>query len=770
MTRHDDRGRPHGDSRAVRLSVDGHVVLQLDPGQDAVIGRDPTGSVVVTHRLVSRRHVRITHEGVWVLEDLGSANGTWIDGHEVHRVSLTDAHDVLLGDPAEAPMVRLDLVDPVAGHTLDRRTQLLARLSGGASSSALAGTTSGTVTIGRHASNDLTLDDPMVSGRHARLETRAGGRWIVDLGSTNQTIVNGAAVGEQQLHEGDKVLLGNTHFRAENGGLVAVSAGGLVVRDAVLATKAGRHIVDRVSFSLEEPSVVAVIGPSGAGKSSLLRLLTGQVRPTSGSVDFREASMASQRQAFRGDIGVVPQHTIAHGKLTARQALDYTARLRFADDVTATGRRERVGEVLGQLGLAQHADTPIDRLSGGQQRRVAIAMELLTEPTMLILDEPTSGLDPSLVLQIMTFLRQFADNGKQVLVVTHDLDHLDLVDEVIVLRAGGTVAFRGRPADVFAWFGRSSWADVFSDLAIPAPAAHDELRSNPRDPTTSAPSFDVPAPTLGAAQISRRAVTVGSRHARLLVSDMPLVALMIGMPVLLAVLALAVPGSRGLAPLVDADPDPNPGRLLAILTIGAAFLGLAGSVREVVGERVIYRHERDAGLPPLSYLIAKTVVLTVVVLIQSALLVMVVLLFKADPSDAVTFLPAGAEILIAVSATSVCCMLLGLAVSTVLGNAEQSTPLLVGLVMAQLVLCGGLFPIADRTGLEHVAWLAPGRWGYAAAAVTTDLNRALLPDQRDSLWTHSAAGWTGCLVILAVLSTVFWVLAFAGVRRRAAFG
>ncbi|KQY60065.1 hypothetical protein ASD11_11245 [Aeromicrobium sp. Root495] len=753
------------DPRAVRITVDGAVVLEVTPGQEVVIGRDPAGHVVVPDHLVSRRHARVVHEGVWVLEDLGSANGTWIHGQEIQRVSLVDAHDVLLGDPADAPLIRLDLVDPLASHTLDRRTLVPADESFRAPSSALPGTTSGTVTIGRHVSNDLSLEDPMVSTRHARVETRHGERWIIDLGSTNQTIVNGSAVAQQRIVDGDKVLIGNTHFRVQRGGLVPESAGGLVVRDAVLAIRSGRRIVDQVSFAVEEPSVVAVIGPSGAGKSSLLRLLTGQVRPTSGSVDFREASMASQRQAFRGDIGVVPQHTIAHGKLTARQALDYTARLRFADDVTVTGRHARVDEVLDQLGLTQHAETPVDRLSGGQQRRVAIAMELLTEPTMLILDEPTSGLDPSLVLQIMQLLRQFADDGKQVLVVTHDLDHLDLVDEVIVLRAGGTVAFRGPPSEVFGHFGRASWAEVFTDLAVPTPATPGRDRI---DRPASTASFDVPAPPLDAGQITRRALTVASRHVRLILADKPLVALTLGMPVLLAVLALAVPGSHGLAPL-GTEPDPNPGRLLAILTIGAAFLGLAGSIRELVGERAIFLHERDAGLPPLSYLIAKTAVLAAVVVVQSILLVAVVLLFKKDPSDSIFFMPAAAEILVAVSATSVCCMLLGLAVSARLGNPEQSTPPLVLLVMAQLVLCGGLFPIAGRLGLEQLAWLAPGRWGYAAAAATTDLNRALPPEQHDALWNHEVGIWIACLVMLVILSTVLWLISFTGVRRRAAF-
>lgn len=724
------------------MLVDGRRVIEARPGSDLLLGRDDDSDVRLDHPLVSRRHARLVHDQVWILEDLSSANGTWMNGQTIDRVSLLTSHEARFGDADEGPLVRFEIVD-------DARDVPVAA--------------SDTVVIGRAASCGLRLEDPMVSTQHARLERRGPTLWITDLGSVNQTIVNGEAIERRELREGDELLIGNTHLLVRDDALVPAETGGLAVSHAVLSVTGAGRIVNDVSFTVDRPSVVAVIGPSGAGKSSLLRLVTGQLRPTSGTVDFRGASMASQRQAFRGDIGVVPQHTIAHGALTARHALDYTARLRLASDVSDADRRRHVAAVLEQLGLGgTTGDTRIDKLSGGQQRRVSIAMELLTDPTMLILDEPTSGLDPSLVLQIMQLLRGFADAGKQVLVVTHDLEHLDLVDQVIVLRAGGTVAYDGPPEGIFGHFGRSTWAQVFADLATPHPPQ--ESRTPPGTARATA-SIDVPDPTVDAQQIVAKARVVAERQLRIMAADRLYVFLMAGMPVVLAMLALAVPGGGGLG--LEGTRANEPNLILAILVIGAAFLGLATAIRELVGERPIYAHERDAGLPPLAYLAAKTVVLAALAIAQSVILVAIVLIIDPDPVESIfPLLPPAMEILLAVAATAVCCVMLGLAVSARVASTEQATPPLVLLVMTQLALCGALFPIR---GIHLVlpACLAPARWGFAAAAATTDLNAPMLdPSDADSLWDHEFFPWFGSLLMLAILSAGFWYVAYRGIRRR----
>ena len=168
---------------------------------------------------------------------------------------------------------------------------------------------------------------------------------------------------------------------------------------------------------------------------------------------------------------MVPQDDVVHGQLTVNQALMYAAELRLPPDTTREDRQQVVAEVLGELEMTQHADTRVDRLSGGQRKRASVALELLTGPSLLILDEPTSGLDPALDRQVMTMLSDLADAGRVVLVVTHSLTYLDVCDQVLLLAPGGMTAFRGPPAQIGPVMGTTNWADIFSTVASDPQAA-----------------------------------------------------------------------------------------------------------------------------------------------------------------------------------------------------------------------------------------------------------------------------------------------------------
>ena len=533
---------------ALQVWVGEHGAAHAYEPRDAPIpiGRTASAGVQVEHPLVSREHARLVFDGGWVVEDLGSRNGMWVDGRRVERARLNGAAEIRLGDDQAGSLLKVTVAPEAAVGVAEPQV------------------------VGRDPSAWLHVEDPMASWQHAQVDIERNAWWVTDLGSTNGTVVNGAAIdsGRHRLVEGDRLLIGNTRLCFHQGSLQPDEGDGFVVEGACLAIRGGRRIVDGITFSIPRPSLVAVIGPSGAGKSSLLRLVTGQLPPTEGSVTLHGATMTSQRRAHRGQIGVVPQHTVAHSTLTARQALDYTARLRLASDVGAGERHRLVQAMLERLGLGSHADTRMSRLSGGQQRRVGIAMEMLTDPDMLILDEPTAGLDPSLVLQIMDVLRELADDGKLVLVVTHDLEHLDKVDNVLVLRAGGTPAYYGPPSGVFASFGTTTWAETFEVLAEPTKPARATMRPA-RSERSSA--HELPAARSGLRAVLSQTFVVLGRQLRLIAADPLYLALLVGMPLLLGALALAVPGSDGLGPAKDPK-SAEALRLLVLLIVGAAFL------------------------------------------------------------------------------------------------------------------------------------------------------------------------------------------------------
>ena len=205
-------------------------------------------------------------------------------------------------------------------------------------------------------------------------------------------------------------------------------------------------------------------------------------------VEFEGRSVHAEYQVLRSRIGMVPQDDVVHRQLTIRQALGYAAELRLPPDTTRADREEVIATVLDELQLSEHADTRVDRLSGGQRKRASVALELLTGPSLLILDEPTSGLDPALDRQIMATLRRLADSGRVIVIVTHSLSYLEMCDQVLLLAPGGKTAYVGPPDRVGAALGSTDWADIFARVAADPDGVFAEYRA-------TRPAVEVPPPS-----------------------------------------------------------------------------------------------------------------------------------------------------------------------------------------------------------------------------------------------------------------------------------
>ncbi len=318
--------------------------------------------------------------------------------------------------------------------------------------------------IGRGADNEVVVADLSVSRYHAELRRGPAGFEIVDLGSHNGTFLNGQRISAAPVTELDIIGIGPATFRLVGEELQQFIDTGdvsLAARDLTVRLASGKVLLDHVSFPLGERCLLGVIGPSGAGKSTLLGALTGMRPATEGSVLYDQRDLYTHYAELRHRIGLVPQENILHTQLSARRALGYAAELRFPRDTSKAERQRRITEVLGELSLTPHADTRTDSLSGGQQKRVNVALELLTKPSLLFLDEPTSGLDPGLDKSVMEMMADLAHDGRTVIVVTHSVANLNLCDRLLVLVPGGKVAYFGPPADGLKHFSKPGWAEVF---------------------------------------------------------------------------------------------------------------------------------------------------------------------------------------------------------------------------------------------------------------------------------------------------------------------
>ncbi|MEV8022034.1 FHA domain-containing protein [Streptomyces sp. NPDC086554] len=630
--------------------------------------------------------------------------------------------------------------------------------------------------IGRALENELVVSDLQVSRHHAEFTATPDGRFeIHDLGSHNGTYVNGQPVaksGSALIGPNDIVSVGHSTFRLVGDRLEEFVDTGEVsfsARHLTVTVDGGKQILKDVSFGVPEKSLIAVIGPSGSGKSTLLKALTGYRPANQGDVLYDNRNLYKQFAELRQRIGLVPQDDILHKELTVKKALKYAAKLRFPGDTAEAEREARIDEVLRELKLDIHKEKKVTSLSGGQRKRVSVALELLTKPSLIFLDEPTSGLDPGMDRDVMQLLRGLADDGRTVLVVTHSVAELAICDKLLVMAPGGSVAYFGPPEEALNFFGYTTWADVFSAFENYRDydwagrwkgSQHYQMYAADID-AVAAQSVQMPPPQAVRPPKPQgwgsQLWTLIRRYSAVIASDKGFLGLMVILPAVLGIVSVVIPADFGLGP-----PKPpskfngDAGTIMLILAVGMCFSGAANSVRELIKERVIYERERATGLSRSAYLMSKVIVLGVITAFQGVIICGIGFATRDMPEEGL-IMPPAVEICLVIIALGFTSMMFGLVISSLVKTAEKTMPLLVMFAIVQVVFTGVLFQVYGSPGLEQFAWLMPSRWAIAGAGSTLDLAHLMPPwdpknpTDLDPLWEHSAGQWGLNITILLLI-------------------
>ena len=225
----------------------------------------------------------------------------------------------------------------------------------------------------------------------------------------------------------------------------------------------GKSILNSIYLRFSPGKITAIIGPSGSGKSTLMKCAASVLEPTGGEVQVGGVPLRDQKAGFRRLLGYVPQDDVIHRELRVQDAFYYAARLRLDPLISDADVMARISEVLRRLQMEPRRNQRISRLSGGQRKRVNIGVELLADPLRLFLDEAASGLDPGTEEDLMNFLAQLAGDGKTVVLTTHSMEHLDRVDQLVLLQ-GGDMVFAGSMQELLAHFEIAHIAEVFKRL------------------------------------------------------------------------------------------------------------------------------------------------------------------------------------------------------------------------------------------------------------------------------------------------------------------
>jgi len=804
----------------------GHV--RLTPGA-MIVGRDPGKChLVISSPAVSARHATLLFPGPRVIDHASTA-GTWLDGTRLEaeqEVALGEQAVLSLG-PLPLPVsLALDLYEAFVSG----RNEAPARYTRGPEEappppsqpvfeapgppSLMAGppptgrhrTIMGTIrmesatrrSIGRTKDNDIVLDYPQISGHHARLVKVGDQVFLEDAGSELGTFVRGSRLRKGQrakVDDGDLVRFGpmpallsvspesvdvvvEDHEGWEGRPLFEIEARdvGVVVRDRE-DKEQKKALLDSVSFKALPGDLIALMGPSGSGKTTLLHVLTGYVPPSQGQVLINGQPLPEIFDTLRGSIGYVPQDDIIHPELTVREAVLYSARFRLPPDFSDQEVAERVETTLRQLGLESVAHLQIGRpeqkvLSGGQRKRVNIAMELVTDPVLLFLDEPTSGLAANDTTALVDLLARLArDSGKTIIATIHQpaKDEYQRFNLALILGHGGVELYFGPTTDAYAFFqawrapaerhGIDSPRDMFAELperearfrqAMPG-ASTTEIRaavsrayraeylsspvraamfSGPRAPDfqavarTSLRRRERPRGQLRL--LLRRYVRIKTRDrvgTAILLLQAPLIGVLLAMVFGLqkdaipywcmgALEQLAKQSERvktGTESLISSlAPAADRSGAIFFLIVAAVWFGTSNAAREIVSERAIFRRERMINLGVQNYVLSKFLVLSALCALQCTLLLAIVFFSLHLAGGVPTFLAS----LGVMTLTAICSVALGLLVSTAVTSSEAAMALTPIALIPQVVLGGLMVPITTNPWLEGPMQLIPARWGF----------------------------------------------------------
>ncbi|MBX3244850.1 MAG: FHA domain-containing protein [Acidobacteria bacterium] len=731
-------------------------------GATISIGRDPACTVVfeTSAAMVSRRHADISRtEKGYVVADNNSFNGTFLNGQRLTEPALLTNGDKIqigMGGPilvfVSGVTQASSRMDAAVSNLEPQRSEqdfsktMVAKLdagqirSTGLSEPQLIRTFSfsdkASLTIGRDADNDISLDGLQISNRHAKLSLRGGEIFAEDLGSTNGTFVNGVRISRQAVSPSDQIHIGTFLLRCDASGQIAVYDTRAKTRiDAVAVTqdiKSGLgkklRLLDSVSLSIKPNEFVGLLGPSGAGKSTLLEAMSGARPASAGNVLINNQDLYRHFDSLKQAIGYVPQDDIIHSELTVSKALGYVARLRLSRDVSAAEIKRMIDEVLDVTGLSERRDVPVKRLSGGQRKRVSVAVELITKPQAVFLDEPTTGLDPASEDNMMLLFKQLAESGRTVVMTTHSMENIRLFDKIALLMNGKLVYF-GPPEEALEYFDAKDFHEIYHKLERSGEAGTSggtseslaDIRTKAaeslRQRYFSTPAYkeyvQQPLKELGEMEKTgtrkktrlgifgsiRQFFTLSGRYLNVLFKDKLTLFILLAQAPVIALMTFLVVGAE----------QPRDFVYFALALV-AVWFGTSVSARELIRERPIYVRERMFNLGVIPYLLSKLFILGFIVFFQCFLLfvplkLMDILGLMSMPGELF-----GAPQFWAMILTAGVGLALGLLISAWVKTSEMATSL-VPIILIPQILFSGLAGVPQGVS-RAVSMTMPSAWSF----------------------------------------------------------
>ena len=694
--------------------------FDLNEEKEITIGRAIDNDVMIPSPIVSSQHAKIeVSDGECTIYDLNSTNGILVGNEKVYQKVLQDGDHIRIDHLHQTHDDGIFMIFSMASEDEDEKWNevYFKELK--------------KITVGRESSNDVIISQGLVTRKHAEFYVEKDQLFVKDLNSTNGTFVNGTAIkGPTSLKTLDIVYIGQTKFVVQQNKLIyktpvkglqidAITISKTVVDSAggLFSQKSTKKILDNISISIKPGELVALIGGSGAGKSTFMDTLNGFRPATEGTVLVNGDDFYANYNAYKNIMGYVPQQDIVYDALTVDQMLTYAAKLRMPEDSTDEEIAQRVKEVINDVELEGRENLIISQLSGGQRKRVSIAVELLADPKLFFLDEPTSGLDPGMERNMMRLLRKLSNKGKTIVLITHATANLHLCDKVTFLGYGGKLCYFGPPSGALKFFHVTDYTDIYDLISKQAEAfqqkfIHSHYYSYYHSLSDKKPVLK--KKEKGPERSSMKQLGIlSSRYLKLtLVDKQRFFFLMIQAPIIALLLGLVA--DRDAFEYYETSKE-----VIFTIASSAVWIGLLNSIQEITKESVIYKRERTVNLKLFPYMMSKLLVLGLLGLIQSVIFVLIFMqILDLPETELIGYLPL--EITVTFFLTVFASTAFGLVISTLVSNSDRAMGLTPIVLIPQLIFNGLVFKLDGLS--DWLSNLAISKWTARAFSISTDLN------------------------------------------------
>lgn len=730
------------DNQIVQLGELSFVIKKVESADnkksELIVGRDPRSDLFIDIDTVSFHHLKVYQENnSWYIEDDKSTNGTYLENYNtpIKKIKLEPNKILFL---ATYKLNTNEIFDVINNRY--KNSNLIEK---------------DVTIIGRNPKANIYIDNFNVSWNHAKIVKEGNSYYIYDLDSTNGTYVNGVSVKNKvKINPGDRITLGVYSFifqenRDSNLTIVNINRKGFTIeaKNITFTVNKNKKLLNDISLTVYPGEIVGIMGLSGAGKTTLLKILSGYTSPTEGQVFINGLDLYKNFERVKNTIGYVPQEDVLYPELTVYEALMYSFKLRLKEKLSKEEIDKRIDSILTDLALPLDIKTvkigsPDDKgVSGGQRKRVNIAMELLADPEIIFLDEPTSGLSSVDAKIVMEKLKELSDRGKTIILTIHQpsLVNYKIMDNIAILTSGKLAYYGPNYPDSIKYFNSEpyteevlndpdmaliglyngetekniNWQEKYKESEYYKKFVVDRTGKNNNNV-----NFDKNTTSSALKQFT----TLISRYFKIKVKDkLNTAILLLQAPVIAILLAFLFNGDG-----VQFNKE-HPSVLLFIIVISAMWFGIINSVKEIVSEKAILERERIIGLKLVPYIMSKFIVLAILSFIQVALLVGIVKL--TIPNFDLNYI----KLTILIFVTSLSGVSIGLFVSAITKSVSQALSFVPLVLLPMIIFGGGMMPIIDmptnklKLDAYHVSYLMPTRWSLEEAVRLFDNNETGKP-------------------------------------------